>query len=116
MISELARQASWPDKRAGYFFALYTFFSQLIHYNTKNQLKSITTIYISHFFIISINIHVVAGFIAVVIMSHCRPILLSTIIIYIHFFYNSIFIATISKHSIAFYRSNISLFEFNFLF
>src|SRR6266699_408174 len=81
MISELARQASWPDKRAGYFFALYTFFSQLIHYNTKNQLKSITTIYISNFFIIFINVHVVAGFVTVVIMSYCRPILFITITI-----------------------------------
>src|SRR6266699_6394896 len=115
MISELARQASETDKRARHFFALYIFFSQLIHHNIKNQLKSITTIYISHFFIISINVHVVAGFIAVAIMSYCRPIPLSTIIIYMHFFYNSIFIVTISKRSTVFYRSNISLFKSIFL-
>src|SRR6266699_5418146 len=81
MTSELARQASWPDKRAGHFFALYTFFSQLIHHNTKNQLKSIIAIYISHFFIISTNMHVVAGLVAVAIISHYRPIPGSTIII-----------------------------------
>src|SRR6266699_1166368 len=84
--SERDRQASETDKRARHFFALYTFFSQLIHHNIKNQLKTITTIYISHFFIISINVYVVAGFITVAIMSHCRPIPLSIIIIYIYFF------------------------------
>src|SRR6266566_208994 len=75
--SERDRQASETDKRARHFFALYIIFSQLIHHNAKNQLKSITAIYISHFFIISTNIHVVTGFVTVVIMLHCRPISLS---------------------------------------
>src|SRR6266699_6763330 len=116
MTSELARQASWPDKRAGHFFALYIFFSQLIHYNIKNQLKSITAIYISYFFIISTNVYVVAGFIAVAIVLHCRSILYRRpSFIYISF-YNFTFIITISKRSIAFYRSSISFSESFFLF
>src|SRR6266699_3251680 len=114
--SERDRQASETDKRARHFFALYTFFSQLIHHNTKNQLKSIITIYINHFFIISTNMHIVAGLVAVVIVSHYRLIpRRRPLFIYISF-YNFTSIALIFKCSITFYRSSISLFESFFLF
>src|SRR6266699_2101952 len=114
--SERDRQASETDKRARHFFALYIFFSQLIHHNTKNQLKSITTIYISHFFIISINVHVVSGLVAVVIVSHYRSTPRRQSLFICISFYNSTSIALISRRSIAFYRSSISLFESFFLF
>jgi len=77
-------------------------------------LKSITAIYISHFFIISTNVHIVAGLIAVAIVLYCRstPRRQSSFIRIS--FYNSTFIALIFKRSIAFYKSNIFLFEIYF--
>jgi len=79
-------------------------------------MKSITAIYISHFFIISTNMHVVAGFVAIAIMLYCRSTSYRRLSFICISFYNFTFIVLISRCSIAFYKSSISLFELFFLF
>ncbi len=110
MTSELARQASWP-----LFRIVYLLFS----INPPQYQKSIEINY-SYIYQSFLHHFYKCTRCSRACYSHYNVALLfdplSTIIIYTYFFYNSIFISLISRRSIVFYRSSISLFESFFLF